>query len=99
MLSTKKRLACLPLESAMYESLGTRWGVKIKLNKVSPQNINLVKATFYLLKKENPDFENLSLLSTKFPDIYLIYHPEKENEKENEDETLKGNEDGENRLG
>ena len=58
-LSAKRSLAYLQLELAMRKALESRWGVKVR---VLSSNVSTVKATFYLLKKELPELESLSLL-------------------------------------
>ena len=83
-LSAKRSLAYLQLELAMRKALESSWGVKVR---VLSSNVSTVKATFYLLKKELPELESLSLLSTLDPRVFLIYHPERESDGDRMDET------------
>lgn len=80
-LSNSKVLSSASLLSAMKESLRRRWGVKVKVIT----NPDRFKCTFYLLKKEFPEFINLSLLSTSTPSVFLIYHPETNGEQNGQD--------------
>lgn len=70
-ITTKRLLSWAPLIEAMKSSLAEEWGVKIKF--FGPDS--RIKNAFYELRKEFPEFANLSLLLTPREGEYLIYHP------------------------
>jgi len=81
-VSNKKLLSWAPLIQAMKQSLLEKWGVKVQ--SFTPEA--RLKGAFYSLKKEFPEFKDLSLLLTPKKGEYLIYHPshgEQDAEREN----------------
>lgn len=72
--STRKLLAWGPLIEAMQQSLRETYGVKIRF--FGPYY--RIRNAFYGLKREFPEFKDLSLLLTPLEGEYMIYHPSKE---------------------
>ena len=75
-VSTKKLLSWAPLLEAMKASLLEEYGVKVKTWNKDSQ----IKNAFYSLKREFPEFSDLSLLLTPLEGEYLIFHPTQKKE-------------------
>lgn len=76
-LSKQSQLSFAPLESLMYESLQAKWGLKIRVY-TSPLRL---KSAFYKLRQTDEVFKNLSLITTKEPAVFLLYHPSGESDE------------------
>lgn len=74
-LSPAQTIAYSKLLFAFEESLVQNRGVKIQ---VPSEQAALLKRAFYQCKASDERYSELSLLATKDPSIFLIYHNQKE---------------------
>lgn len=56
------------------QALGARWGVRVRVrgNGDLGRVVQAFKAKFYQARKQSPAYANLTLLSTRDPEVFMI---------------------------